>query len=314
MNTISMNPTKRSIAALQTFFGEEIRDFNREWHARDLRSGYTNLSDYWEWVAYQIEAGRQSIDEVIRFAMNMIYVNVRPLSTKPESAEDEDAVGFYNVAFGKNVAGFSRAKRAAIALDIFAARQGIESVDDFEIVAVDGAGHYIVPDDKHEDGSCGDFGTVELVGAAIRVTPWAPTLHVQAVGATSACVTLSPQFINRLRALRAVCQEQDLATVRAFLAPSAWKSEESRCPDVVAIDISKDDVWFNATQGDSTVATRAVPLETLFDILEEPAFNTEKLPSFCWNEGVLYFHTVSARGMIDRIADAEESSRDERRR
>jgi hypothetical protein len=68
-----------------------VRQFERDWHKRELASVNTQLTDYWEWVVQQIEADNQSVDDVIRFAMATVYVNVALIRIGPENEQDEAA-------------------------------------------------------------------------------------------------------------------------------------------------------------------------------------------------------------------------------
>ena len=94
---------------------------------------------------------------------NSLRINVRQVTSDLSSVEDEDVAGVYGVLFTVDAGELSDAKKAAIALDIFHAKQGIAVLDDFEISVVDEAGHLVAPDSEHVDYSCSDAGNVEKI-------------------------------------------------------------------------------------------------------------------------------------------------------
>jgi hypothetical protein len=199
----ALTPMQRAMAALEAFFGDECRQFDREWHTRELAREDTRLGNYWEWVVHQIEAGRQSVDEVIRAAMETIFVNVKQISTSLADPDDEGIAGLYVIAFGKNVLNASRGVLARIALDIFHSKHAIGCLEDFETVVVDGAGHFI-DEDEGENGTYASFGTAEKVATPFDLRTWSPALYVEAFSDSAvanpgwARINLAPQFVGRL--------------------------------------------------------------------------------------------------------------------
>lgn len=310
-----LTPMQRGMAALEAFFLFECREFDREWHTRELANADTRLADYWEWVVHQIEADGQSVDDVIRTAMNTIYVNVTQTSETLDDGEDEGAAGLYAVAFGKHVADMTRAQRAGVALDIFHAHQGIGTLDDFEIVVVDGAGHYIDQDEAYEDGTHGDYGTVEKIAEPFATRAWSPTLYIEAYTSSAFAipgwvrVTLTPTLIERLRALQEVCQWKNIGVLQTFELPDAWSNASQWRPDLQALNVTRDDFWYTAQpkNHESVVKTTPVPLDKLFELLET-AKDHEVDPAFGWRLGSLYYHASDAEALIEIVEQQAENS------
>lgn len=308
-------PMQRAMMAVSAFFGEQDRYFNREWHRNELSRGDTRLSEYAEWLVHQLESEHGSVDHAIRVAMETIHINVTQLSKELDDEEDEGVAGVYTVQYGKDISGTTRAKRAAIALDIFHASVAIGCLDDFEILAVDAAGHFIAQAEDHEDGSCHDYGTVEKIeGDAFEVRPWAPRLYIEAFTNSGfanvgwASIGLKPKFLEQLAAVQEVCALHELASAALHLFPDAWDNADQWRPDAQRLHVSRDDFWFTASpkNHDSEVETRAVPLGALREMLADPARPIEDR-SFAWRDGALYYHGAAATELIDMVNDHPDS-------
>ena len=154
-------PMQRAMNDLAAFYGTEHREFGLSEHKRELDAHDTRLESYWEWVVHQIEAANGTVEADIQKARNTVWVNVRQIVDEVTDEEDDNAQGLYAVHLSDEDKQLPLTKQASIALDCFAAHQGIETLDDFEITAVDGGGHEIQQDPDHEDNSCGDNADVE---------------------------------------------------------------------------------------------------------------------------------------------------------
>ena len=310
-----LKPMQRAMAALEGYFGDQCREFDREWHQRDLSSGITRISDYWEWVVHQIEAGREGVDDVIRVAMTTVQVNVLPIRPVPEESEDQGAAGAYKVAFGKDVSGMRRDRLAAVAMSIFFATHNLASPEDFEVFPVDGAGNQIEWERGHPRGTFADYGTVENVAEPYAWRTWQPTLYVQASTKSDfaqvgwARIEMTVSRIDRIRVHRELCQSQRLSSVSSWHAPDAWSGANQWRPDCQELHVSREDVWFTAKPKchDSEVRTVAVPIARLLELLATPR-DHEVDPSFSWRLGALYYHGTDAEALIEEVADQDENS------
>lgn len=314
MNQANLTPMQRAMAALEAFFGDECRQFDREWHTRELAREDTRLGNYWEWVVHQIEAGRQSVDEVIRADMQTICVNVKQVSAPLADQEDEGAAGLYNIAFGKPVQNASRGLLARIALDIFHSKHVIGCLEDFQIDVVDGAGHFI-EEDEGENGTYASFGTTEKVAQPFDVRPWSPALYVEVSSDPVVTKTrwsridLTPRFVTRLHALQQVCQLHHLKSVQTTLSPDQWSGADQWRPQAPTLHITGDDFWFSARSelDEQDVDTRPVPLTKLSEILGAGYRNDEADPTYRWHLGALYCHGDDAQVVIDAVGQTEGS-------
>jgi len=102
-----------------------------------------------------------------------LFINVHQLVDVLTDPADEGLQGVYQVDFDARALGYPLTKRAAIALDVFHACWGFETLDDFDIVVMD-AEHIVVhPDPAHEDYSGEHLGAVDKISDA----PAAPRQH-----------------------------------------------------------------------------------------------------------------------------------------
>jgi hypothetical protein len=310
-----LTPMERAMHALKSFFGKECREFDLSWHARDLANGTTQLADYWEWVVYQIEADRQTVDDVIRAAMTTVQVNVKMVQPVRAVTSDHDAAGLYKVAFGKDVCGMSRAGLAAVALDIFRATRRIACADDLEIDVVDGAGNRIEVEAGHRRGEFADYGTVENIAEPYEARQWIPTLYIEAMTRSESAqfdwarVRLMPALIARLRTLQQLCLTNGLTSVQTRTVPISWPGAAGWQLVNNVINVSGESVWFTAATRDglTAVETKPVPLATLFELLAT-ARNHEVDPSFGWRLGDLYYHGIDSEVLIEKVQDQAENS------
>lgn len=298
--------------ALQAYFREECREFDREWYAREVANGRARMGEYWNWVVDQIEAGRESVDDVIRTAMATVQINVELIREELEVASDCDVAGLYKVAFGKDMSGMPRARLAAVALDIFYATRPVRWLDDFEIFAVDGAGNRIEAEQGHQRGTFADFGTVENVGSPYEPCLWMPMLYIETEARSEpaergwARVRLVPALIERLRALRQICVANGLTSVEAQVAADQWSGTAQPRLDCQTVHVTGESFWFAAATQDESkgVKTQPVRLATFFELLATGR-DHDVDPSFGWRLGDLYADRKRARpGIKQRHAGA----------
>ncbi|MGF6440690.1 hypothetical protein [Paraburkholderia youngii] len=256
------------------------------------------------------------MDDVIRSARNTIMVNVEYFGTGVQHPDDTEMAGAYKIAFGKDVSGMSRARLAAVALGIFHATHDLGDAEDFDIVAVDGAGHLILEEEDHPAGKFAGYGTAEKIAEPFDAPrPWEPTLYIQATTNSDfadvawARLQLAHTVCERLQSHQELCKENNLAAVRSYYAPDAWSGSAQWLADNQSMHVSGQDVWFTATpkNHDSLVSTMPVPLDRLFELLESGKEH-EGDRSFACSLGSLYYHGTDANELIRIVEQQDENS------
>ncbi|WP_454727766.1 MULTISPECIES: hypothetical protein [Cupriavidus] len=121
-----------------------------------------------------------------------------------------------------------------------------------------------------------------------------------------AMVDLTPSFVQRIMALRQVCRDNELLSVRAAGGPTRWDRATEWRPDIPALIVSADDFKFEVhpkLAHGTTVESASVPIKRLLQLLQAGEVHNAK--DFRWNDGVLYYANDSAEYLQERVAETE---------
>jgi hypothetical protein len=308
----------RAITACQHYWVEQHPVFTTADHQRQITARDTRVSDYWEWLVHQIEASGQTVNSAIAESMDRVFVNVEQLVEDDElsAPDDNGAAGRYAVSFSGHVAGANRQNRAAIALDIFHAHQGIDELSDFSISAVDGAGWLIEEDEDHEDGSEPDSGEVEKDGAPVAVRAWAPMFYAGIEADSRSNIQgfvglkLAGDIVHRLREAHRICREQKFKTICLNAGGLEWHLDGKKIRQD-EIEVSPTYVLFRGVDVESgqAVETECIPLNGLLHMRDNPSSEkTGRLAYFHWVDGCLFYDQWDVAWISEGVAEDKAGS------